>query len=263
MKYKPSKRYKSQSIESIKKKEKDTFLFIRLILFLLTISPIMIFRNEEGEYDFIVMICVFLALAQINIIEDLLLFIFAIFPSQKAYFRSIDKFLWRRRVLYIAQFLFWSGVLLLYFQYSAMSDILYATRFFVLWGGIGLVLGALCLWCLKYYTPSVFSYRRTPFMLFLGFLIGLLCLFSSLACWVNARWADKEMVCNSYILKDKMAGGVINDAYYFFITTPRVYNIKIEVTKNLYKRVTRDENFEVCTRKGKLGFDIVAAVREE
>lgn len=229
----------------------------------MTISPIILFGNETGDLRYIVIICILLALAQINIIEDLLLFIFAIFPSQKAYFRSIDKFLWRRRVLYIAQFLFWGGVLLLYFQYSAMSDILYATRFFVLWGGVGVAFGALCLCFLKYYTPSVFSYSGTSFMLFLGFLVGSLCLSSSLACWVNARWADKDIVCNSYILKDKMAGGIMNDAYYFFITTPLVYNIKIEVTKNLYKQVTQDENFEVCTRKGKLGFDIVAAVREE
>ena len=229
------------------------------ILILIGILIITIFFNEKSWLRY------FNILAIILILKGLIWFIsnseellFHLFPTKTIRDKKpnkVDEFAKK-----LAMPLFFGGLILLIVQMSSIDYLIEESKFWKIFGFIGLTISAIILIILQKTSKTIFQDSGRRYTIIFGFTIGITFLIISTASLLNSSLSDKKTNEKEYLITKKTNGGKRGESRWIFLKIDNSEK-RFQVFHEFWNKIEIGEKLILETKKGYFGFEIVDKIK--
>lgn len=228
----------------------------RLLYIGICIIPIIIFADNKDEFRLVPLPFFLFGMYQlILIVGQSQLIVDDLFPPKKNFESTTEPF--NKFINYFAMTLFFFSLVFLIFEIGIIDNTINGTNLFWYSALIGFAIATLMTIILKLTKPSVYheSSRRysVHFCLFTGFFL----LTPAMTSFINHNYAENTENCRAYKIVRKSTGGKRNKSSWLFLKLDNNSEERFHVSRTFYDKVNEGEEIQICTRKGKLGYDFV------
>jgi hypothetical protein len=234
---------------------KKTFLK-RIFFIALGLSPILLLAHEKGLLRFIVAIGVIFSLWQcILLIYSSQLIVDNFFPPKISTEKEVKPF--NKFIFLFSNYFFGASLIFMLFEIRNFENTILGTQLFWKSGLLGILLALLTTVIIKKTNPSVFHVSSRRFAVYSALFIGFFLFTASLGCFINHFFSDKSIVCKGYEIIRKSKGGKRNNESRLFLKIGNNSEERFAVTDRIYDLAHIGEEIQLCTKKGKLGYEFV------
>ncbi len=228
----------------------------------LSLLGLFLLRNANPPHSYVALMFFLSAGFQLRIlILNSNLIIDSFFPPKNYHEKSqkpFDKF-----IFYFANAFFFSSLCALLFEIRQFGNTLNASSFFWKSGGIGLLVAFCITIILLKFRPSVYYNSQRRFAVHGGLFLGFFLIAPAIASYVNHAYADEKTVCKdlSVLQKKESKDRKRNRMdYYIYLNINSTEEERFEIKKALYNEIAVGDLVEVCTQRGKLGYQYVTEI---
>jgi hypothetical protein len=166
--------------------------------------------------------------------------------------KPFDRFMY-----YFSGVIFFLSLVFLVFEIKRIDNTLNGTRLFWIAGFSGIGVAIVLTIILKITTPSVYYESRRRITVHLSLFLGFFLLLPATASFINHYFAGETITCKNYVIERKSLGGKRDQSSWLFIKLENGSEERLDVNRSFYDKVNEGGKFKLCTKKGKLGFDVV------
>jgi hypothetical protein len=233
--------------------------FRRLAFIGLGLVPIVLLWENKGPERFVALAGFLLAAFNVIIIVQSLQVIVDDFSPPKRHYETktkpFDKF-----VYYSAAVLFGAGILLGILEIPRIDNTIDGASLFWIYSGVGVALAAVITMVLKKVSPSIFFESSRRLTVYFGLFLGLSLAVPFTASFTNGHFSATSTECREYTILRKSTGGKRNRSSWIFLKIDKEEE-RFDVTHEFWNRVQEGEAVILCTRRGKLGYEVVTNFR--
>lgn len=249
----------------IKKKENSEIRkeFYRRLLYIgLSIIPIWLIGDEMGIVRFIgLLFLMIIAVQVLFIIKESVQIVDDFFPPKVSYEKEVKPF-----DKYVENFVggfFFTGLIFQIFEIEKIDNTIDGIELFWNSAFIGLLLAVLITAILKKIQPSVYHESKRRYTVYFGLFIGMFLWVTAATNFINHYYAEEVVTCTSYTISRKSKGGKSNEASWLFLEIKPKDIQRFDVDASLYDSVTEGGQVELCTQKGKFGYEYVVEFKTQ
>lgn len=228
----------------------------RLIYVCLGIFPIIFVWEQKGPERFIGLAGFVFSMCQLILIIGMSQIIVDDFFPPKTYYekttKRIDKFIY-----YFAMTLFFGGLVFEIFEISVIDNTINGATFFWKSAFIGVAIASLITIILKLTNSSVYDESSRRYSVHFGLFIGFFLFIPAIASYINHTYAENNINCKTYEIVRKSTGGKRNKSSWLFLKLDNKSEERFDVSRVFYDKVSEGGQVQLCTKKGKLGYDFV------
>ncbi|MCB0628458.1 MAG: hypothetical protein R2824_27070 [Saprospiraceae bacterium] len=183
------------------------------------------------------------------------------FPSRVKYegkARPFDRFIY-----YLPLTVMFSGLIFELFQIRKIDNTIDGMGLFWMAGAIGLLFALLLALFLEIKAPSVFDESERRSSVLFGFFLGFFLLTPAIANFINQYDIASEEVCTNYQIAGKSTSASKSRSCWLFVKIGRDNEERFEVNRSLYDQVEAGGLVQLCTKKGRLGYEFVTQFKTE
>jgi hypothetical protein len=122
---------------------------------------------------------------------------------------------------------------------------------------VGILAALLLTAIIKFTTPSVYYMSSRRYLVHVGLFLGFFVFTPSLASFINHHFSDNRIKCLTYPLVNKDVGGKRSGSFWIFLKLDENSEERFNVSQRFYDKVSEGDQVNLCTKKGKLGYDFV------
>ena len=234
--------------------------FKRLFFIFLGILPLFILGNEKGPIRYIAGAGFLFSLYQlIGIIYASQSIVDDFFPPKINSEKITKPF--DRKLYYFSNYYFGGSLLFLIFEIRKIDNTISGTQLFWRAGFIGMIMATILTLILKKTNPSVFYLSSRRYVVYFGLFVGSFLFVPSSASFINHFFSEKESTCKNYKIIRKSKGGKRNKESWLYLRVGNDNEERFDVTRNIYDKTKEGEQIQLCTKKGRLGYDFVIDFR--
>ncbi|MBW4362742.1 hypothetical protein [Flavobacterium taihuense] len=227
----------------------------RLLYIGICIIPIIIFADNKDEFRLVPLPFFLFAMYQLlQIIALSQLIIDDFFPPKIVSERKtkpFDKF-----VYYFSNTLFFVGLLSQIFEIRKFDNTINGTKLFWIAGCVGITFAIILTVILKTKFPSVYYESKRRYTVHFGLFIGLFLFTSASTGFVNHSFSDGIKTYKNYKIQRKGKSGGRTTEYFIYLSINN-NDERFSIGKTRYDRFKEGDEIELCTIKGKFGFEYV------
>lgn len=228
----------------------------RLFYIALCIIPLLIFADTKGTFRLLPLAFFLIGMYQvIQIIALSQLIIDDFFPPKLNFEKTVKPF--DKFVYHFSSTLFFVGLLCQIFEIRNFDNTINGTKFFWIAAIIGILLAIILTVVLKTKFPSVYFESKRRYTVHFGLFLGFFLIIPAILGFINHHFADINKNCKHYLITRKGIGGSRSKEYFINITLENNIEERFSIGKTRYDNFEEGERIELCTVKGKLGFDYV------
>jgi hypothetical protein len=159
-------------------------------------------------------------------------------------------------VYFFSQGLFLLGLIFLIFTQLYIENTIFGMRLFWISIICGIFVGLMLIILLRWISPAIYRQRNKRISVYLGFFLGFAIFTPAITSFINKTLADNSIICNQYLVESKFRGSKGNRTFYLQIIIQKKEEQFI-IDKEIYDRIENGGQIQLCTLKGKLGFEFV------
>ena len=235
-----------QKTSEIRKK-----FYKRLIFICLGIIPLLLIGEPKGPERYIGAAVVIILGYQFRlIVKQSQLIVDDYFPPKtdnETKTKPFDKFIY-----YFAMTLFFSGLVFEIIEIRVMDNTMNSVAFFWKSAFVGIAIATLLTIILKSTKSTVYDESSRRYAVHFGLFLGFFLLIPAVASFINHHYADKTEDCKTYKIVRKSTE---SSGLYLKMTDNS--EERFVVSRDFYYRVFEGGQVQLCTKKGKLGYDFV------
>lgn len=234
--------------------------FKRLLYIGICIIPILIFANNKDEFRLVPLPFFLFGMYQLILIVGQSQLIVDDFFPPKTYdektTKLIDKFIY-----YFSMTLFFGGLVFEIFEIRVIDNTINGTTFFWKSAFIGLAIAALLTIILKLTNSSVYDESSRRYSVHFGLFIGFFLFVPAIASYINHTYSENNENCKAYEIVRKSTGGKRNKSSWLFLKIDYNSEERFDVSRSFYDKVSEGGQVKLCTKKGKLGYEVVESFK--
>lgn len=230
--------------------------FKRLLYIGICVIPILIFADNKDEFRLVPLPFFLFGMNQlILIVGQSKLIVDDFFPPKthkEKTTKLIDKFIYC-----FSMTLFFSGLVFEIFEIGVIDNTINGTTFFWKSAFIGIAIASLLTIILKLTNSSVYDESSRRYSVHFGLFIGFFLFIPAIASYINHTYADNIENCKTFDIVRKSTGGKRNKSSWLFLKIGDNSEERFEVSRSFYDKVNEGGQVQLCTIKGKLGYEVV------
>ncbi len=236
---------------NIKKEYLKRFLYLLGGLLLIALV-----WEEKGIVRFIGIVGLIVCLAQIVAMFSMLQLLLDDFFPPKTYDKTktntFDKFIY-----YLSGTLFFCGIIFEIFEIRKIDNTIGGLTLFWKAGFVGVIISISLLLVFKKISPTIYDESQRRISILASFILGSFIFSPAFASFINHHYSTDKIECKNYNIKSKSIGGKRNKSSWLFLEIETNKEERFDVTRSLYDQVQEGGQVKLCTKKGKLGYEIV------
>ena len=159
-------------------------------------------------------------------------------------------------VYFFSQGLFLFGLIFLMFTQLRIENTIFGMQLFWISMICGMFVGLILIILLRWISPAIYNQRNKRISVYLGFFLGLAVFTPALTSFINKTFTDNSIICKKYLVESKFRGGKDNRTFYVQIIIQKQEEQFI-IDKDIYEEIDNGGQIQLCTLKGKLGYEFV------
>ena len=155
-----------------------------------------------------------------------------------------------------AHALFFLGLIFQLFTQLWTENTIFGMRLFWIAMTIGILTSFILIFLLRWISPSVYFQKNKRLSVSLGLFLGLAIFTPAFTTFINHIFSDSIEICRLYQVENKKKGSKGNRTHYLEIIIENKREQFI-IEKDVYDNIETKGQIELCTKKGKLGYEFV------
>jgi hypothetical protein len=226
------------------------------LYFLGGLIPIALVWERKGIERFVGLIGLIICLFQIVAMFSMLQLLLDEFFPPKTYDKTrTNKF--NKFIYYFSGFFFFSGIIFEIFQIRKIDNTIGGLNLFWKAGFIGIIISIILLLIFKKISPTIYDESERRISILASFILGSFIFSPAFASFINHYYSTDKIECKNYNIRSKSIGGKRNKSSWLFLEIATNKEERFDVTRSLYNQVQAGGQVKLCTKKGKLGYEIV------
>ena len=165
--------------------------------------------------------------------------------------KAFDNLVYR-----FATILFFAGMVFELFEIRRIDNTIGGTKLFWICGFVGVLIAGVVTAILKLKSPSVYFESSRRYTVHFGLFIGFFLITPATGSFVNHYFSDNKSDCREYEVIRKSTGGRRDRSSWLFLKINGGEE-RFDVKRDFWNDATEGGLVTLCTRKGKLGYDVV------
>ena len=154
------------------------------------------------------------------------------------------------------QALFLLGLIFQIFTQLWTENTIFGMRLFWISMAFGILTSFILIFLVRWISPSIYSQKNKRLSVNLGLFLGLAIFTPAVTTFINRKFSDSSEICRKYQVENKSKGSKGNRTHYLEII---IENKKEQfiIDRDVYDNIETKGQIELCTKKGKLGYEFV------
>lgn len=166
--------------------------------------------------------------------------------------KPFDKF-----IFYFSNYFFGASLIFMLFEIRKIDNTILGTQLFWKSGFIGILIALIITLIIKRTNPSVYHLSSRRYVVYFGLFIGFFLFTIAFSSFINHFFCDKTISCKDYEIKRKSKGGKKDQESWLFLKIENNIEERFDVTESIYDLTNEGGEIQLCTKKGKLGYEFV------